>query len=78
MYADSLKNPKRTISPNINTKCVKGNRKFWKSLKSSFSGKRNNFKSITLVENDQIVSDYIQMANIFNDYFSNLVKNLKR
>ena len=49
---------------------------FWKTVKSSFSDKSNNFESITLVENDSIVSDDNEVANIFNEDFSNLVEDL--
>ena len=49
---------------------------FWKTVKSSFSDKSNNFESITLVENYNIVSDDNEVANIFNEDFSNLVEDL--
>ena len=49
---------------------------FWKTVKSSFSNKSNNFESITLVENDSIVSDDNEVANIFNEDFSNPVEDL--
>ena len=48
----------------------------WKTVKSSFSDKSNNFESITLVENDSIVSDDNEVANIFNEDFSNPVEDL--
>ena len=48
----------------------------WKTVKSSFSDKSNNFESITLVENDNIVSDDNEVANIFNEDFSNPVEDL--
>ena len=60
----------------MNTKRVVDNKKFWTTVKSSFSHKSNYFESITLVENDSIVSDGNEVANIFNEYFSNLVEGL--
>ena len=42
-----------------------------------FSDKSNNFESITVAENEWIISDDIKVANIFNNYFSNPVENLK-
>ena len=42
-----------------------------------FSDKSNNFESITLAENEWIISDDIKVANIFNNCFSNPVENLK-
>lgn len=43
----------------------------------SFPDKSNNLEIITLVKNDQLVSDKIEMANTVNYYFSNLVEHLK-
>ena len=60
----------------MNTKRVVDNKKFWKTVKSSFSDKSSNFESIPLVENDSIISDDNEVANIFNEYFSNLVECL--
>ena len=60
----------------MNSKCVVDNKKFWKTVKSVFSDKTNNFESITLVDNNSIVSDNNEVANIFNKYFNNLVEGL--
>ena len=60
----------------MNTKRAVYNKTFWKTVKSSFSDKSNNFESITLVENDSIVCNDNEVANIFNEYFSNLVEGL--
>ena len=68
---------KRSYFSNFNTKRVVDNKNFWKTVKSSFSDKSNNVESITLVENDSIVSDDNEVANIFNEYFSNLVEALE-
>ena len=75
MCAKLLEKTKRSYFSNLNTKRVADNKKFWKTVKSS-SDKSNNFESIALVENDSIVSDDNEVANIFNEYFSNLVKGL--
>ena len=37
---------------------------------------RSNQLQITLIINDQIISDDENIAKIFNDFFSNVVKNL--
>ena len=76
MSVKLLKKTKRNYFSNLNTKRVVDNKKFWKTVKSSFSDKSNNFESITLVENDSIVSNDNEVANIFNEYFSNLVEGL--
>ena len=71
-----LKKTRRSYFSNLNTKRVVHNKKFWKTVKSSFSDKSNNFESINLVENNSIIADDNEVANIFNEYFSNLVEGL--
>ena len=71
-----LKKTKRSYFSNLNTKRAVDNKKFWKTVKSSFSDKSNNFEIITLVEDDSIASDGNKVANIFNEYFNNLLEDL--
>ena len=71
-----LKKTKKKLLFKFNTKRVVDNKKFWKTVKSSFFDKSNNFESITLVQNDSIVSNDNEVANIFNEYFSNLLECL--
>ena len=76
MCVKLLKKTKRSYFSNLNTKRAVDNKKFWKTVKSSFSDKSNNFEIITLVENDSIASDGNKVANIFNEYFNNLLEDL--
>ena len=76
MCVKLLKKTKRNYFSNLNTKRAVDNKKFWKTVKSSFSDKSNNFEIITLVENDSIASDGNKVANIFNEYFNNLLEDL--
>ena len=76
MCVKLLKKTKRNYFSNLNTKRAVDNKKFWKTVKSSFSDKSNNFEIITLVENDSIASDDNKVANIFNEYFNNLLEDL--
>ena len=62
-----LKKTKRSYLSNLNTKHVVDNKKFWKTVKSSISDKSNSFENITLVDNDSIVPDDNEVANIFNE-----------
>ena len=50
-------------------------RKFWNVIKPIFSGNSSN-NEITLVENNTIISNDEDIANIFVDFFSNVVSNL--
>ena len=76
MCVKLLKKTKRNYFSNLNTKRAVDNKKFWKTVKSSFSDKSNNFEIITLVEDDSIASDGNKVANIFNEYFNNLLEDL--
>ena len=46
---------------------------FWKVIKPSFSDKAMSNENITLVENNEIVSEVKKICEIFNDFFSNAV-----
>ncbi len=52
------------------------NKKFWDTVKPLFSEKCVSSDNITLIENNEIVSDDKQVADIFNDFFSKAVKSL--
>ena len=40
-------------------------------------GKNKSREKITLVKNEETIPDDVEVANILNNYFSNVVKNLK-
>ena len=40
-------------------------------------GKNKSREKITLVKNEETKSDDVEVANILNNYFSNVFKNLK-
>ena len=52
------------------------NRKFWETLKPFFSDKGNGQENITLIEEDEIVTDSKRIADIFNKYFKDAVDQL--
>ena len=45
-------------------------------MKLCLTNKTLTDERITLIENDNVVSDETELANIFNEYFSNIVSNL--
>ena len=49
---------------------------FWKTVKPLFSEKYHTTESITLDERHQIIDKDDWIAETFNDFFSNAVKNL--
>ena len=57
-------------------KQVSDNKLFWKSVKPFFDDKGSNSSKITLEEENKIISDEEQSANIMNNYFINITKTL--
>ncbi len=53
------------------------NRKFWKTVKPVFTDKVQVSLSITLIENDEMVTDDLKIAGIFNKYFANITQDLE-
>ena len=72
-----LRKTKKTYYSNLDTKNVVDNKKFWKTVKKFFGDKSNNCEKITLVENNSLISDDQEIADIFKEYFESLVPNLK-
>ena len=61
---------------NLEAKLITDNKKFWKSVKPLFSDKITVKEIINLTENGEILSSDTDIADTFNDYFSNVVQNL--
>ena len=59
---------------------VSDNKLFWKSVKSFFNDEESNSSKITLVEENNIISDEEEIADIMNNCFINVTKvlNLKK
>ena len=49
---------------------------FWKSVKTLFYDKITVKEIINLTENSEILSSDTDIADTFNEYFSNVVQNL--
>ena len=60
----------------IETKKISDNKTFWKTLKLFISNKCRSSENMILVKGDDTISDKGQVANIFNELFANVVKNL--
>ena len=56
-------------------KNIVDNKTLWKTGKSFFSDKSNNFENISLIENGRMLTDDLEIAVTFK-YFQNLVPNL--
>ena len=55
---------------------ITDNKKFWKAVKPFLSDKVTTFPQITLVENDEIISDESRVANSFSNFLENAVHSL--
>ena len=57
---------------------ITDNKLFWNTIKPFFSDKSIQSSAITLVnkENNQIISDDLELAETFNNYFESAVANL--
>ena len=60
-----LRKTKRNYYQNLDLKNLSDNRKFWKTVKPIFSGKVQTSSSVTLVENNQVISNDTAIAEIF-------------
>ena len=69
-YCNRLaKRERKKYYGSLNEKDVTDNKKFWKTVKPFFTDKGGTRDRIMLLENDEIVSEEAQVAEIFNDYF---------
>ena len=57
-------------------KLITDNEEFWKTVKPLFSDKIKTQNKIVLVENDEVISDDRQVAEIFNNYFVTVTETL--
>ena len=56
---------------NLGITNVTDNKKFWDTIKPSFSNKNASKKKITLIEGETIITDVAKLAATFNTLFSN-------
>ena len=69
-----LRKTKKEYFSSLNTKQVPDHKLFWKNGKPFFSDKASNSSKITLVEENNIISEEEEIANITNNYFINVTK----
>ena len=71
-----LRKTKKSFYKNLDEKQVSDNKVFWKTTRSSFSGKGVSSSKITLVKKNSIIVNENKIANIINNYFINITKTL--
>ena len=62
---------------NLNEKDITQNKNVWQTIKPFLSEKTKSREKITLIENENLVSDDAEVANCLNNFFSNIVKNVE-
>ena len=71
VYAFSEK--KKNYLENVKIQDITDNTKFWKTIRSYFSGKGYKQTKITIVKKDSIITDE-KNATLMNNYFINIKK----
>ena len=72
-----IQKAKRDNYSNLNHKQVTDNKKFQKTVKSFFTDEGVNNEKITLIENGETLSKNEEIAENLNNYFSDIITNLK-
>ena len=72
-----VKKEKKKYYNNLDLKIFEDNKRFWKHVKPLFSEKANMKANITIIENEKVTTDKIEVAEILNNYFIEAVQNLE-
>ena len=70
------KKERKNFFQKLDVKHFLDNKKFWKNTKCFFSEKGANSTKITIVSGNEIISDDLDVANAFKNFFDNAVKSL--
>ena len=73
-YATLIRNAKKSHYSNLDIKDVNDNKKFWKIVQPLFLEKVTTNENITLVDNNNIISSDIEIAEKLNTFFSLIAK----
>ena len=68
---------KKSYFESLNTKKITDNRTFWKTVVPFFSNKASRGEKIILNEAEKHISDDKKICTIFNNFFTNVVSDLK-
>ena len=66
----------RCFCENLDTKLIIDNKMFWKQLKPFYADKTPSNTNITLLENDNIITNPSACAEVLNNFFSDSVNDL--
>ena len=68
---------KRSYYNSLNINNITDNKKFWKSIKPCFSDNINSNEIITIVDKGEVITNKGKVANVLNNFFSNIVDLLE-
>ena len=72
-----LRKKKKEFYSNLNTDILTENKTFWKTVKPFLADKTNKTSRITLIEDKKTISQDIEIAKTFNEYFISVpIKNM--
>ena len=67
---------KRQHFMSLQSKTIDNDKKFWKTVKPLFTNKNPMSEKITLIEDGRILSNDVEVAECFNEYFCNITDSL--
>ena len=70
------KNERREYYAKLDLRNITDDKKFWKTIKPFLTNKGINSGKITLIKNDEILSEDNEVAETLNIFFSSAPKNL--
>ena len=73
----TTKKLKKKHYTNLNHKEIANDKQFWRTAKPLLSDKSKSNEKVTLVEDNKIISEDKDNAELLNSFFSNAVSNLK-
>ena len=71
-----LRESKKNFDENLNPNIISDNMKFWKHVKPFFSDKSPKSSTITIMEDDEVITDSAKCAEVMNNFFSDDVSKL--
>ena len=72
-----LRQSKKNYYENIDVKQISDSKKFWKTIRPSFSNKTKTANTIILSEKDDIIKEEKIIAKTLNNHFTDITKSLK-
>ena len=71
-----LRSVKKEYFLSLNVNEVINNKSFWKTVKPLLSSKTISSEKITLIDDDELITDEQKVANTLNDFFSGIATSL--